>query len=90
MAGRTKRLAKAAVALAAGALMQKAVEQAVKSPRVRRRASELQKAAGKRARATGKVVGKRARATGKIVGKRAQATGKAAGRKVKQLIKAAR
>lgn len=79
MAGRTKRLAKAAVVLAASALMQKAVEQAVKSPRVRRRASELQKAAGKRARATGKVVGKRA-----------QATGKAARKKVKQLIKAAR
>lgn len=90
MAGRTKRLVKAAVALAAGALVQKAVEQAVKSPRVRRRASELQKAAGNRARAAGKVVGKRARATGKIVGKRAQATGNAARKKVKQLIKAAR
>jgi hypothetical protein len=59
MAGRTKRLVKAAVALAASALVQKAVEKAVKSPRVRRQATELQKIAGKRARATGKAAGKK-------------------------------
>ncbi len=60
MAGRTKRLAKAAVALAASALVQKAVEKAVKSPKVRRKATELKKVAAKRARVTGKAVRKAA------------------------------
>lgn len=61
MAGKTKRLAKTAVALAATALMEKAeaVEKAMKSRRVRRKAVELQKAVAKRARATGKVAGRR-------------------------------
>ena len=59
MAGKTKRLAKTAVALAATALAKKAVEKAMKNKRVRRTAAELQKVVVKRARATGKVAGKR-------------------------------
>jgi hypothetical protein len=59
MAGKTKRLAKTAVALAATALVEKVVEKAMKSRRVRRKAAELQKVVAKRARATGKVAGKR-------------------------------
>ena len=59
MAGKTKRLAKAAAALAATALVQKAVEKAMKSRPVRKKAAELQKVVAKRARATGKAAGKR-------------------------------
>jgi hypothetical protein len=79
MAGKTKRLAKTVVALAATALAQKAVEKALKSRPMRKKAAQLQKA-----------VRVRALATGKTVRERAQATGKAAGKKVKRLVKAAR
>ena len=44
MAGKTKRLAKAAVTLAATALVEKAIEKAVKDRRVRRKVAELGKA----------------------------------------------
>jgi hypothetical protein len=71
MAGRTKRLVKAAAALAAGALVQKAVEQAVKSPRMRRRASELQKAAG-----NGRVPPAKSSANGRVPPARSSASGR--------------
>ena len=79
MAGKTKRLAKAVAALAATALVQKGVEKAMKSRPVRKKAVELKK-----------LVGKRARAAGKAAGKQAQATGKAAGKRVRQLVNAVR
>jgi len=59
MAGKTKRLAKAAVTLAATALVEKAIEKAVKDRRVRRKVAELGKAAGKQARTTGKAAGRK-------------------------------
>jgi hypothetical protein len=78
-AGKTKRLAKTVVALAATALVEKAVEKALKSGKMRKKASQLQKLVRERARATGKVVREQARATGKVASK-----------KVKRLVKAAR
>jgi hypothetical protein len=78
-AGKTKRLAKTVVALAATALAQKAVEKALKNRQIRKKATQLQKAVRERALATGKVVRERARAAGKV-----------AGRKVKRMVKAAR
>jgi hypothetical protein len=59
MAGKTKRLAKTVVALAATALTQKAIEQALKSRPMRKKAARLQKAVSERARATGKVAAKK-------------------------------
>jgi flagellar motility protein MotE (MotC chaperone) len=78
MAGKTKRLAKTVVALAATVLAQKAVEKALKSRPIRKKATQLQKA-----------VRERALATGKVVRERARATGKEASKKVKRLVKAA-
>jgi hypothetical protein len=59
MAGKTKRLAKTVVALAATALTQRAVEKALKSRTVRKKATQLQKVVSERARATGKVAAKK-------------------------------
>jgi hypothetical protein len=78
MAGVTKRLAKAVSALAASGVVKKAVVKAASDPRVRRKAAQLQRAAGKKARVVGKAAGKRARVAGKAVRK-------VAGKKIQRL-----
>ena len=91
MAGVTKRLAKAVSALAASTVVKKAVVKAASDPRVRRKAAQLQRAAGKKARVVGKAAGKQARVVGKAAGKKARVTGqavrKAAGKKLQRLGK---
>lgn len=92
-AGTTKRVAKAVAALAATGLVRKAVRKAAEDPRVRRKAAELGKAAGKKARTVGKRAAKKttalARTAGKKVEKRVVAPArKKAGRKIQRLGKA--
>src|SRR6266446_1581100 len=89
MAGKTKRLAKAAVTLAATALVEKAIEKAVKDRRVRRKVAELGKAAGKQARTTGKAAGRKVGHLARTARKRAPGTRRAAARTIKKLVKAA-
>jgi hypothetical protein len=80
MAGRTKRLAKAAVMLATSAAVENVVRKAAANPRVRRKALEVGAAAGAKAVAVGK-------AAGREVGKKLRAPRKAAGKKIKELGK---
>jgi hypothetical protein len=60
--------------------VKKAVVKAASDPRVRRKAAQPQRAAGKKARVVGKAAGKRARVAGKAVrkvaGKKLQRLGK--------------
>ena len=58
MARKQKNLAKTAAALAATALLEKAIQLAAKDPRVRRKAKAVGKALKKRAKATGKKITK--------------------------------
>jgi hypothetical protein len=53
-----KRLAKTAAALAATALVEKAIQKASENPRVRRKAKAIGKALKKRAKAAGKKIAK--------------------------------
>jgi hypothetical protein len=92
MAGMSKRLAKAVTALAASGVMQKAVRKAASDPRVRRKAAELGKAAGKKARVAGKSAKAGAAAMAKAAGKRVKKSlvspaRKAAGKKLQRLGK---
>lgn len=91
MAGTTKRLAKAVVALAASSVMEKAVRKAASDPRVRRKATELEGVVRKKAHAAGKSAGKKAsalaRSAGKSVGKKLSGPRKNAGSKIKRLGK---
>jgi hypothetical protein len=81
MARKRKGLAPAAAALAASALLEKAIQKAAADPRVRRKAKAIGRALKKRAKA----VGKRAKAAGKkiskAVRKRAPKARKAASRR---------
>jgi hypothetical protein len=58
MARKRKGLAQTAAALAATALVEKAIEKAAKDPRVRRKAKAVGKALKKRAKAAGKKISK--------------------------------
>lgn len=91
MAGTTKRLAKAVVALAASSVINKAVRKAASDPRVRRKAAKLEGAVRTKARAAGKAAGKKAtalaRSAGKGVGKKLSGPRKNAGKKIKRLGK---
>ena len=91
MARATKRLAKAAAALAATGVVRQAVLKAAEDPRVRRKAAEVATAVRKKARAVGKQAGKKAsamaRSAGKEVGSRVSTARKTAGRKLKELGK---
>lgn len=53
-AGKAKQLAKTVIALAATALLEKAVQKAMNDPAFRRKAIALAKAAGARSKAAGK------------------------------------
>ena len=91
MAGTTKRLTKAVVALAASSVVEKAVRKAAEDPRVRRKAGELERALRKKARAAGKSAGKKAtamaRSAGAEVGKKLAGPRKTAGKKIKRFGK---
>lgn len=91
MAGRTKRLAKAAVMLATSAAVQKAVRKAAADPRVRKQAAKIGAAARATAVAAGKAAGKRAaRLTeyaGRRVEKKLRGPRKTAGKKIRRVAK---
>lgn len=83
MAGTARKLGKTAVALAASALLEKAVQKAADDPRVRRKAKALGKAAKRQLRAAGKKVSRAAKRAGKRAPKLRLATKK----RVKKLIR---
>jgi hypothetical protein len=91
MAGRTKRLAKAVVALATSAVVQKAVRRAAADPRVRKKAAEVGEVVRAKAKSAGKAAGKRAAALAEEAGARAArklaGPRKAAGKSLKRLGK---
>ena len=91
MAGRTKRLAKAVVALATSAAVEKAVRRAAAYPRVRKKAAEVGKIVGAKARSAGKAAGKRAAAlageAGALAARKLAGPRKAAGKRIKRLGK---
>jgi hypothetical protein len=58
MARKQRNLAKTAAALAATALLEKAIQKAAQDPRIRRKAKALAEALLKRAQATGKKIAK--------------------------------
>lgn len=58
MARTQRNLAKTAAALAATALLEKAIQKAAEDPRIRRKVKAVAKALGKRARAAGKKIAK--------------------------------
>lgn len=91
MAGATKRLAKAVVALATSSVVEKVVRKAAADPRVRRKVAELEGRARKTARAAGKRAGKQAtklaRSAGERVEQKLAAPRKAAGKKIQRLGK---
>ena len=84
MAGRTKRLAKAMVALATSAAVEKAVRKAAADPRVRKKAAEVGAMVGSKAKAAGKAMAREAsdRISRGLAGPR-----KVAGKKIKRLGK---
>lgn len=58
MARTQKNLAKSVAALAATALLEKALQKAAEDPRIRRKAKAVAKAVGKRAKAAGRRIAK--------------------------------
>jgi hypothetical protein len=66
-AGRSRRLGKTVIALAATALLEKAIQKAVEDPRVRRKAKALGKALQKGAGIAGRKLTRVARSAGKRV-----------------------
>ena len=80
--GSASKLAKGVIALAATALVEKAIQKAAQDPKVRRKVEALVKAAEKRVR----VAGKSASRLAKSAGRQAPKVGRAAARKVKQLV----
>jgi hypothetical protein len=63
----SRKLGKAVIALAATALLEKAIQKATEDPRVRRKAEALGKAVQKRARLAGKTLARVARSAGERV-----------------------
>jgi hypothetical protein len=80
--GSASKLAKSVIALAAAALVEKAIQKAAQDPRIRRKVEALIKAAEKSARAAGKKVSRAA----KSARKRAPKVRRAAARRVKKLV----
>ena len=80
-----RNLAKTAAAIAATALLEKAIKKAVEDPRVRRTAKAVGRAVKKRAKAAGKKIAKaikkRAPKIAKAIKKRAPKMGRAAARR---------
>jgi hypothetical protein len=81
MARKRKGLAQTAAALAATALLEKAIKKAAEDPRVRRKAKAVGKALKKRAKAAGKKISKAIR-------KRAPKASRAAARRRKSRVPA--
>jgi hypothetical protein len=79
---RASKLAKSVIALAAAALVEKAIQKAAQDPKVRRKVEALVKAAEKRVRVAGKSVSRLA----KSAGRQAPKVRRAAARRVKQLV----
>jgi hypothetical protein len=80
--GKTKKLGKTVIALAATALVEKAIQKAAEDPRVRRKAKALGKAVQKRVG----VAGKKIIRVAKSVGNRAPKARRAASRRLRSLI----
>ena len=80
--GRASKLARSVIALAAAALVEKAIQKAAQDPKVRRKVEALVKAEEKRVRIAGKSVGRLA----KSAGRQAPKVRSAAARRVKQLV----
>jgi len=78
----TSKLAKSVIALAAAALVEKAIQKAAQDPKVRRKVEALVKAAEKRVRVAGKSVSRLA----KSAGRQAPKVRRAAARRVKKLV----
>jgi hypothetical protein len=78
MARKKKGLAQTAAALAATALVEKAIQKATKDPRVRRKAKAIGKSLKKRAKAAGKRISKAVRKRAKAVRKRTKKVSRAA------------
>jgi hypothetical protein len=92
MAGKTKRLAKAVVTLAATALLEKGIEKAVKAAkdrRVRRKAAELEEVVRKGARTTTRVASRRAKALKAAAEKQVPVVRKKAAKQIERLAKLA-
>jgi ElaB/YqjD/DUF883 family membrane-anchored ribosome-binding protein len=80
-AGNASKLAKSVIALAATALLKKAIQKAAEDPKVRRKVEALVKEAEKRVRAAGRKAGRAA----KSVAKRAPDVRRAAVSKARKL-----
>ena len=78
----TSKLAKSVIALAAAALVEKAIQKAAQDPKVRRKVEALVKAAEKRVRVARKSVSRLAKAAGR----QAPKVRRAAARRVKKLV----
>jgi len=65
--GKPRKLGKTLIALAATALLEKAIQKAMEDPRVRRKAKALGKAAQQRASIAGKTLARVARSVGERV-----------------------
>jgi hypothetical protein len=76
MARKRKGLAQTAIALAAAALVEKAIQKAAEDPRVRRKVEALVKAAKKRVRSAGKKASRAAKSARKQAPKVTRATKK--------------
>jgi hypothetical protein len=63
--GKTKRLAKAAVGLAATALIEAVAQRAAQDPRFREKVMAIARAAGRKARTAGKKIARAGRSVGK-------------------------
>jgi hypothetical protein len=87
----TKRLAKAAAALAASGVVEEAVRKAVADPGVRKKTAEVGAVVRAKAKVAGRAAGKRAaalaREAGKQVGKKLAGPRKVAGKKIRRLAK---
>lgn len=85
MARKQRNLAKTAAAIAATALLEKAIQKAAEDPRVRRKAKAIGKAVKARAKAVGKKIAKaikkRAPKIAKAIKKRAPKIGRAVSRR---------
>jgi hypothetical protein len=81
MARKQRNLAKTAAALAATALVERAIQKAAEDPRIRRKAKAVAKALKKRAKAAGKKITK-------VIRKRAPKVARAAGAKRRKRVSA--
>ena len=80
--GSVGKLAKSVIALAATALLEKAIQKAARDPRIRRKVEALIRDAAKRVGVAGKKVSRAA----KLAGKRAPQVRSAAAKRVRKLV----